>query len=375
VSDVLELRASAMPRAFLCPESARPPKLPIAEESAAARLGTAVHEALRQLAERGAIDWASVPEIATRHRVGEGDVRTLCALAAKMWPTLAPSFPDALTEVPFETTFIGRNGTRIRLTGHADLMSIRGTVARIGDFKTGRVDIDHAQQMRAYAALALLENTELTEVTVTVIWIRDGEIENYTMRADELSSWTRGLIERVAETDGAYHPGRHCTFCPRSHECEAATALVRRDVAAISSREIVARAEAELSTMAPADIIELHRKADMVKRYAYRVDDAIKAHVVAHGDVIANGVRLTVDTIQKRELDPVTAWPVLEAAGFTDRDFANCMDLKISKVERTIAERVGRGSGAAAVRDIAAKLDEAGAVSVRESHMLKEKRQ
>ncbi len=363
-----------MPLAFLCPGSARPAAIAINEDSSPARVGTATHEALRTLAETGSIPWATIPEIAARHAVNVEDVKMLCAMAGKLWPTIASSFPEAMTEVPLEAHFVGRNGQPIHLTGHADLLSIRGTIARLGDWKTGRLDADHGQQMRAYAALALLENTELTEVTVTVIWIRDGEIENYTMRADELSSWTRELIERVAEWDGTFRPGKHCQRCKRSHECEAATAMARRDVAVIADRAMVARAEAELAMMAPADIVALHRKAELVRHYAYRVSDAIKAHIEAHGDIVADGVRLTVDRIEKRELDPVTAWPLLEAAGFTDGDFADCMTLGISKVEKRVAEKAGRGGGAAAVRDIAKKLDDAGAVVRKETHLLKEKR-
>lgn len=370
----LELRASAMPLAFLCPGSARPATIQINEDSSPARLGTAVHEALRPLAEAGSIPWAAIPEIAARHAVNVEDVRMLCGMAGKLWPSIAASFPEAMTEVPLEAHLVARNGQAVHLTGHADLLSVRGTVARLGDWKTGRLDADHGQQMRAYAALALLENTELTEVTVTAIWIRDMEIENYSMRADELSSWTRELLERVAEWNGTFRPGKHCPRCHRSHECEAATAMARRDVAVIADRAMVAKAEADLATMEPSEIISLHRKAELVKHFAFRVADAIKAHVVATGDIVSDGVRLTVDRVEKRELDPVVAWPVLEAAGFGDGDFADCMALAITKVEKRVAEKAGRGGGAAAVRDIATKLDDAGAVIRKELHFLKEKR-
>src|SRR6185369_15769341 len=124
-------------------------------------------------------------------------------------------------------------------------------VARAGDWKTGRLDAYHAQQMRAYAALLLLEDSELVEATSTVVWIRDGEIESYTMRREALRPWLLELEERVVKWDGTYHPGAHCGFCPRSHECHAATAYVRRDVAAIADKLMVTRAETELSAMEP----------------------------------------------------------------------------------------------------------------------------
>lgn len=374
---MIEIRASRAPLAFACPGSIRPASIALSAEGTASRVGTATHAALQVLAESGSIDWDGIPELAARHDVNPEEVRILCGMASKLWPTLSPSFPGALTEVYLSADRQATDGTQYALTGHADILSISGTVARVGDWKTGRHDANYAQQMRAYAALALLDDHTLTEATATVIWIRDGEIENYTMKREALRPWLSELEERVVAWDGVFHPGGHCDgqFCPRSHECEASKALVRRDVAAISSRELVARAEAELATMAPDELIELHRKADLVKRYAERIDDAIRLHVLEHGAVKGTqGTMLTIDASVRREINPVAAWPVLEAAGFVDEDFAECMDLRISRVEKRVAEKAGRGNGAAAIRELKSKLDEAKAVSTRETYHLKERR-
>jgi hypothetical protein len=228
--------------------------------------------------------------------------------------------------------------------------------------------------MRAYGALLLLEDQALTEVTVTVIWLRDGDIENYTLTRADAEAWLRALIERVVEWDGVYEPGLHCGHCPRSHECEAANALVRRDVAAMSDRELVARAECELELMEPDQIVGLLAKADLVADYAERVRSAIKKHVLTHGDIVANGVRLTIETEEQRKLAPAAAWPVLEAAGFSDDDFARVLDLKITRVEKVVAEKAGRGKGAAAVRRLSKELEEAGAIELKEVKKLARKR-
>jgi hypothetical protein len=364
------VRASGMPLAFACPGSTHAAAVPVDEESYPGRLGTAAHLVLRSLAETGSIQWDAIPEVAARYAVDADEIRMLAGMATKLWPKLAPSFPNALTELPLSAEFF----PGWTLSGHVDLLSMSGTVARAGDWKTGRIDSNHAQQMRAYAALLLLEDHELTEATATVIWIRDGEIESYTMDRAGLRAWLEELVARVVGWDGVYHPGRHCGYCQRSHECEASTAYVRRDVAAISDRALVARAEGELSLMPPAEIIELHRKAELVAGYAYRVKDAIKRHVLEHGAIEGEGVKLTIESRVTRELDPVAAFPVLEAAGFEDADFAECMDLGISRVEKRIAQKAGRGNGAAAVRELAAKLGEADAVKTKETHYLKERR-
>lgn len=364
------LRASSMPLAFLCGASVTDAALPINESNGAALLGTAAHEALRSLAERGAIDWDALPALAARYSVPVEDLRVLCALATKLWPELAPSFPEALTEVSLSCEV----APGAVLSGHLDLLSVAGEVARAGDWKTGRKDSDYGQQMRAYAALVLLDSLDLSEVTVTVIWVREGEIENYTMRRADLAPWLDQLRSEVVEWNGVYRPGTHCVYCPRSHECAAANAMVRRDVAAIADRDLLGRAENELSSMPAGEIVALLRKADTVSRYAERVRQAIKAHVIANGDIVADGARITLDTETRRELDTAAAWPVLERAGFGDEEFAQVVELRVSKVEKVAAKRAGRGGGAAAVRELSAALSAAGAVEVREIQKLALKR-
>ncbi len=69
-----------------------------------------------------------------------------------------------------------------------------------------------------------------------------------------------------------------------------------------------------------------------------------------------------------------TAWQVLEELGFDDDDFARAMDLRISRVEKIVREKAGRGSGAAAVRRLGERLNAAGAVSTKQVNKLKERR-
>lgn len=368
----LELRASRMPLAFKCPGATVAPALPVSEDGYEAAVGTAVHEVLRTLAERDYVDWESIPNVAGSHCVNPDDVFPLVRMAAKLWSTttLRESFAGAMTEVPLAAEI----PPNVLLTGHADVLAVRERVARAADWKTGRTDYDYAAQMRAYGALVLLENPDLLEATVTVIWIRDGEIENYTLTRAGLKDWLAELRARVLDWDGVYHPGKHCRYCPRSHECEASNALVRRDVAAMRDLDVAEKIETSLSLMKPDAVIELHRQADSVIDVAMRVRDAIKAHVMARGDVVGNGIRLTVETQNRRELLPVKAWPVLEDVGFESADFAACIDLHVSRVEKITAQRAGRGKGAAAVRDLAARLEQAGAVNVKELHYLKAKR-
>ena len=355
-----------MPLAFLCPGSARAPSCAIEEHSGPANLGSAAHVALRSVAEGSGVPWDELPALAAQWGVDVEELRMLVATGAKLWATVADSFQGAISEVPFSAEVY----PGVSLTGHADLLASDGTTARAGDWKTGRKDADYSHQLKAYAALALLDDPTLTEATATVLWVRANEIENYTMPRAELSEWLWELRTKVIEWKGAYSPGPHCGHCKRSHECAAANALVRRDMAAVLDED----ASEALATMEPDQIVSLHRKASHVVKYAERVRDAIKAHVEEHGDIVGENGRLTIEIEKQRTLSPLAAWPVLEAAGFADEDFAAVVDVRPSRVDKRVAEKAGRGKGAAAVRSIKAALEAGGAVGFKEVRTLELKR-
>lgn len=366
MNDGLFLRASALPLAFRCPASVRRATLPISETSEPADLGSAAHEALRALPEGRGIQWADLPAIAAKWNVTADELRMLAAMGNGLWPELAPMFPNAMTELALSAEI----ADGVRLSGHLDALSVVGAEGHALDWKTGRKDSDYSQQMRGYAALTLLDDARLTKVTIFVVWVRDGEVERYTMTREQLPAWLDELRVTVVEWDGVYRPGPHCRYCPRSHECAAVNAIVRRDVSAI----LDTGGAPSLLDMPPAEIVALYRKAGLVIDYAERVRAIIKAHVETNGDVVTHDGRLTLVQETRRELDTLAAWPVLEAAGFDDDDFAECVKLSLSKVEKRVAQKAGRGKGKAAIQELGAKLQAVGAIKTNTITKLTEKR-
>src|SRR5690606_20205423 len=205
-TDLTSVRASSLPLAFRCAASLRPegPRIDSVHEAAAD--GIAAHECLRALMDRGAIDWDGIPEVAERHGADPEQVRILCSLGVRLWKSVSAVFAGALTEVAMSAEVM----PGVLLTGHADLVATNGTVAHVGDWKTGRKDSDYSHQMRAYGALVMLDNLELTEVTVSVLWVRDEEIESYRMTRAGAEAWLRELADRVIRWDGVYRTGSHC---------------------------------------------------------------------------------------------------------------------------------------------------------------------
>ncbi len=353
------VRCSALPLAFRCAGAVRPGVVVLNEISDAADTGTAGHEGLARMVERNAVDWESVPALARRHGVNEGELRMLLAQGWKLWQQVRDSFPNPQTEVALEHT-----DAAITLTGHVDVLSRQPKLIVIGDWKCGRKDANYSEQLLGYAALALMDDPTLDAATAGVLWVRDGEYEHYTLKRKDLVAWLNRLDRTVAQWDGVYRPGPHCTHCPRNHECAAANALVRRDVAAINDEALVLQVEDEaaLARMAPDEIIDVLGKADQVIRYAERVRAAVRAYAIKTGDIEGTERRLTVVREGRRRLDTLVAFPVLESAGFGDEEMGAVLDFNVSRVEKIVATRAGKGKGAKAVRELRKTLEDANAI-------------
>lgn len=373
ISQIVRLRPSALPLAFHCPASIRNSGILINETNEAAGAGSAAHELLCHLVEDGTIEWERVNEISDKHGgADDQEVRMLCGKACKIWPQIRDHFPRAMTEVRVEKSLTVKD---LCIAGTMDLISISGDVARILDWKTGRLDSDYWQQVRAYGCMILLEFPQLRECTVTIVWLRKGEFENYTLTQADAAEWLRELESRVINWDGVYCPEtKYCSNCPRGHECEARNRLVRRDVAAIADLDMDS-IDASIANMPAEQIIALTRKAKTVAKYGAAVVDAVKAAVMRGQVIEANGVALTVETEGRRELDTKKTWGVLDQSfGFTDDDFGEVVKMRASAVESRVAKNAGKGNGAAAVRDLRSKLELAGAVEINEVFKLVERR-
>lgn len=356
---MLTFRCSALPRAFLCGASVRTGEVVINETGDEARMGSCAHEGLKRLVDTGRVDWEGVPELARRYDVHEPELRALLAGGAKLWALVKESFPLATTEVELDFT-----GELFRLTGHADLLAFSGagTVVHVGDWKCGRRDQNYREQLLGYAALLLLADSSLESATAGVLWVRDGEYEHYTLTREALEAWLEELGDRVIRWDGVYRPGPHCTHCPRNHECAAANALIRRDVAAVADLDIEAVEEHALERMAPDAIVALLDRADTVSKYADRVRAAVKRHVTRNGDIEGTEWRLTLQHGERRKLDVVQGFPVLAEAGFGDEEMGQVLEFSLPKVERLVAKAAGKGKGAGAVREIRERLAAADAI-------------
>lgn len=353
------LRPSGMPLAFLCAGSLQQPEVKVREKSEdgnPADLGSATHEALETLVRTGAVDWSDMPRIAAKWRVAEDDLRGLVSAGRQLWAIVAPCMPDAMAEVALTAAL----SDDVILTGRLDVLSVVGDVAVVADFKTGREDSDYQHQVKAYAFLVLADNPAIREVKAAVLWLRETEVEWYTVTREKAAEWREKAVRRATRWDGTHYTGAHCGYCPRAHECRARDAMVRADVQSLTGINV----ELALEAMTPAQLVEVHRMASTVTKVAERVKDKLKDIAARGGDIVADGVRLTIREEERRSLDTLSAWPVLMAEGFTDADLNRCVEVSPTEAEKVLAEKADRGHGARRIREFRKALGDANAVRV-----------
>ena len=348
---MIQLRCSGLPLALACAPSLTPPTVRIANDDAAARLGTSTHTVVSALI-RGE-PW-DVQSVADADGVDGEQLGMLVALAMKAWKSIKHYFPDPLTEYEMRHEADG-----IELTGHADVVAMRmGTVYGV-DFKTGFADVDHSQQMMGYGFLALQES-QAASVRWAVVHVREQEITWCHWTRDELNGWWHRLVNhvRAAET---YRPGRWCGYCPRANECPARGQMVRQQAEALSDWAHWPTKPNDL------ELGQLYDRAKQVEQMASFALDYVRATVQARG---GNGIgisgnrALVLREQTRREIDyRLAAEFIKETLG--EDALAECSSIDKASMDQAVKQRAGRGQKTAALYEHYIGLTARGAVTTK----------
>jgi len=364
------VRCSSLPLLFACP-SALDDDLLIEHRFEASTVGSAVHEAMREVVGGFPPD---LDALALRWACDRDELGRLVWAGRQAWEALAPSFPDAETEI--ETAAPIRDW--LTLTGHIDVAAIVGDEARIGDFKSGRLDSDHGHQLLGYATCLLTEHRDLSRVVVTVIWLRSQEVETRTFTRADVEAWSGRLVDAVAGAGRRYVVGSHCEHCPRSHSCAAVQAKARESVALLQREEWATDAMARtLEGLAPAERVGLYRQAKLVASLAESAMSAVRLNVIQNGGELDAGdgkVLRIVEENGRRTIDTEKAWPILERHLDDGAEIASVVDVSASRLDALVAKKAGRGNGKSAKEALAAELAAAGAVKQSTIQKLVERR-
>lgn len=366
-ADLTTVRASSAPKAMLCPGAVRLPELLVSLEHEAAGIGTAAHDGWAQI-----VDGDSYPDVqllSSRYGVDVEELGVLLRFAHRTWNDVRREFPSPQCEVELSAQLT----SKVTLTGHIDTVSLlpRGRRFHLADLKTGRLDSNYLDQLMAYAWLLFTRDRNLLEGDACVLWLRDNQIERYHITRAQAEAWREKFVARVINWDGAYHPGEHCGYCSRSHDCRAFVAMAQRDLAVLCGDEFAARLVNGLRDLPDSEIVRLRSRAKVIEKVIESLDLATRAIVRERGQLDSGeGQVLKFIEVEGREVDPLAAWPVLQSR-LTDDEIAARVKVSISQVEKLIAEKAGKGKGAAAIRELSKDLVSAGAVSVRTRDQLR----
>ncbi len=376
----LKLRASALPLAFRCAGALQPAEVDVDPYNEAAEEGTAGHEVMRRIVDMdlNSIDDVDVTSIARQFEVDDGDLRIHAFVGVRVWKELRAMFPTPHAEVRLRLELPGPPGIdQVFLTGQLDVFSIDRArrVANVADWKFGRLDGDHRHQLAAYSALVLMNYPEVDRVDAFAVWMRDGEVEPYSMDRVQMEAWLDNLLDTVAEWDGTYRPGRHCIGCRRAHECPARVAMVRQDVEMIAGPELAAELAVGLSGASPAAVVSLRRKAKAIAGVLKQLDEAIAIRVNQAGGVLDDGAgrELRFRETEHRAIDPLLAAPVLEKF-LSDAEIAQCMKMSAGKFDDAVARKTDRGLKKKRIAEFGEALRAAGAVTIEKRRRLEDRK-
>jgi hypothetical protein len=367
ISEVV-VRCSSLSLALRCAGSVRAEGLRVAERHPSAAVGTVAHAVLRDFVRDGKVEWDDLLTMAAVYGVTDTDeVAMLVRLGVDMWWSIAPSFADGVPQV--EVPVLRRwPDLALTLTGTADVVVRRGRTASVLDWKTGRRDRSYRDQVYGYAA-CLMGDDDIETVTAQILWVRDREIETYTVTRAAVSEWIDRVSRDVGRWDGTYYPGEHCRHCARYTDCPAARALARHAVESIAGVE----ESVNLDALPAQRVVELYEQARHVASLAERVTEAVRARAIQDGSITGDEVTLSIREERVRELDPLKAFPVLTRR-LGDEQMAECVRVSISAAESLVAKAAGKGNGASAVRALRQELENAGAVKATERRVLTTRR-
>lgn len=363
-----EYRCSSLPLLMNCPAAAHPAEGEVLVDSVnpAATMGVAVHDVMAcEIVPRGSVSPDDLEHYTLKHGVDPDELGVLVWFGTQVWKKIHQYFRGALIEREMCTPF----DHHFTLTGHKDVggVDLDSNTASVCDWKTGRVDRDHYHQMAGYAWLTMLENPLAKRIVTVVVWLRDQTYEVLEWTPEELDRWADEFVDTVVNWDGTYHPGPHCTYCPRLNSCPARHAMVRSAITELMGPD-----------EGPADLAECGVKGvRMAKLITAKCDEfieTVRAHVTTNGPLPdGEGRELWLRPEFKDTIDAEKAWPVI-TEHLTQDEFAPAIAVRKTALLKAVGNKAERGQKGTAKKAFLASLEKVGAVSTQEIHKLVERR-
>jgi hypothetical protein len=371
----LTVRCSRLPLIALCPGAAAKPEIEINSDSEAARLGSAFHHLFT---ERVAGRYADFDAACARWRIEDKDeLRKLCAWGWSTWNSrFREHFPEPMVEHSLEGRFYSEDDEiELTITGTMDVVSVSGDEARILDPKSGRLDLDHSEQLNGYRFLARC-NFGVSRVYAATMLVRKWESDGSWSSREEVDAWINALARKLSGPE-TFNPGEHCGYCPRRNECDAYAGWLRLNVGAFDA---VALSIEQSRSLEPRQrgqwLINALGVIKAVEKACERAREAVHAEVASAGGCLPTGEgrEIYLATTRRRKVEPWPAWGLLSEQFGEERLIDCCVSLGIGKLEDLAGQDAGRGQKGAAKKDLIDRLDQLGAITRTTSERLETRR-
>jgi hypothetical protein len=246
---------------------------------------------------------------------------------------------------------------RITMTGHPDVISAptegEAPDIRLIDWKFGRLEGDHDEQVNAYAFLALQHYPHAERVYVAICRVREQSIDSRYITREEAAAWYVRFLERLKDT--TYRPGRHCGHCSRGADCEAKGWLLQQSLAMVKSSDALPDDPEERAVA----LENLLAAARLVAKATDDAQELVRAEVIAAGGQLGN-LRITSQT--QRKLSFPAALPILQAE--LGDDLAPILRASKTDCEKIIGDKAPYRGNGKAIKAFNERLDAAGALRI-----------
>jgi hypothetical protein len=324
----------------------------------AADIGSAVHQLLA--ARIGGFEW-DVDAVALEWNCDPDELSRLFGWSWRAWLSVAKHFPEP-RQIERELTMATPGP--VMLSGHVDLLCALGSEIRLLDWKTGRVDADHRQQIMGYCWLALQNYPDSESAYAMVLRVRDQSLDAHRYSRAELDRWYANLCRKM-DTPHRFRPGRHCVGCPRGASCPAKTALISQAAQGLSgfSHDFLT----QLPPPGPARgqvLAELLDRVKLIERVCEQAREMVRADVARQGGsmVSEDGRELRLVSSDRTRILYEEAWPLL-ARMLPTEIWNQVVEIKKGEVEKAVRQAAPYRQGGKAVAALLAELERLGAVT------------
>ncbi len=362
---MLSLRCSSAPLAMKCPASTVPPVDEILSGGEAADMGTAVHAVLANWIGNGRAGIEYIGEAAAEFNIEDTDeLSRLSWNGWRCWEQIQHEYPDP--KIEYAPAAIEADGLRLTTEG-VDLHAGVGEQIRVLDWKTGRLDLDAQDQLKAYCLLLSREYPFASTFHASKVNVRAMSRDCWLWSRDDLAAWWQRLAD-VAARQFVFKAGRHCGFCHRSHECHVFEGYMQQSVNVVSSMQVLPAEPLARANM----LVELLDRAKLLEHQIDMAKDLVKAEVARCGGAMdcGDGTELAIATTARRKMKWSKEAEAI-ALGNLDADVVReCLTPSITQLHKAAMAAAPRGQKGKLANEFIQSFDDAGCVTVAHSESL-----